>query len=136
MAYEPNNPESTRASDPTAGMEEKVLQSTSEAKARASELGRRASQKAEQVRTAAAGRLDSAASAVHERADNLPGGARVAGAAHGAADALHSSADYLREHDMGQMAEDLRDVVRNNPGVALLGAAALGFLVGRAMSRD
>ena len=136
MAYEPNNPESMRTSDPTAGVEEKVLESTAEAKARASELGRRASQKAEQVRNAAAGRLDSAASAMHERAENLPGGARVAGAAHGAANALHSSADYLREHDMGQMADDLREVVRNNPGVALLGAAALGFLVGRAMSRD
>jgi ElaB/YqjD/DUF883 family membrane-anchored ribosome-binding protein len=131
MAYEPHNPEATRASDPIAGAEEKV-----KAKARASEPGRRASQKAEHVRSAAAGRLDSAASAMHERADNLPGGARVAGAAHGAADALHSSADYLREHDMRQMADDLRDVVRNNPGVALLGAAALGFLVGRAMSRD
>jgi ElaB/YqjD/DUF883 family membrane-anchored ribosome-binding protein len=136
MAYEPNNPESMRTSDPTAGLEEKVLESTAEAKARASELGRRASQKAEQVRNAAAGRLDSAASAMHERAENLPGGRRVAGAAHGAADALHSSADYLREHDMGQMADDLREVVRNHPGVALLGAAALGFLVGRAMSRD
>ncbi len=110
MAYEPNNPESTRPPNPTAGVEEKVLQSTAEAQARASELGR--------------------------RADNLPGGARVAGAAHGAADALHSGADYLREHDMRQMVDDLREVVRNNPGVALLGAAALGFLVGRAVSRD
>ena len=136
MAYEPNTPESTRPPDPTAGIEEKVLQSTAEAQARASELGRRASQKTEQVRNAAAGRLDSAASAMHERADNLPGGARVAGAAHGAADALHSGADYLREHDMRQMADDLREVVRNNPGAALLGAAALGFLVGRAVSRD
>jgi len=135
MAYEPNNPDATRASDPSAGMEEKVMQSSAEVKARASDLGRRASQKADQVRTAAAGRLDSAASAVHERADNLLG-PRVAGAAHGAADALQSSADYLREHDLGQMADDVRDLVRNNPGVALLGAAALGFLVGRALSRD
>jgi len=28
------------------------------------------------------------------------------------------------------------DVIRRNPGLALLGAAALGFLLGRALSRD
>jgi hypothetical protein len=34
------------------------------------------------------------------------------------------------------MMGDLMQLVRNNPGPALLGALALGFLVGRALSRD
>jgi len=127
MAYEPNNPESSRGAD---GVEDKVMQAGAEAKARAGELGRKASQRAEQVRTAAAGGLESAAQAVHERAD------RVAGAAHNAADAISSGADYLRSNDLRQMGDDLVGVIRNNPGPALLGALALGFLIGRAFARD
>jgi hypothetical protein len=34
------------------------------------------------------------------------------------------------------MMGDLKDVVRRNPGLALLGAAALGLILGRALSRD
>jgi len=34
------------------------------------------------------------------------------------------------------MMSDFVDVIRRNPGPALLGAAALGFLLGRALSRD
>jgi hypothetical protein len=33
------------------------------------------------------------------------------------------------------MIDDVMQLVKNNPGPALLGAAALGFLVGRALSR-
>jgi hypothetical protein len=34
------------------------------------------------------------------------------------------------------MMEDLKQLVRNNPGPALLGALALGFVVGRVFSRN
>ena len=34
------------------------------------------------------------------------------------------------------MVEDVETVVKNNPGPALLVAAAFGFLLGRAMARD
>jgi len=121
MAYETNQPESTRSGEPPL---------VGEAKARAADLGRRASNMAEQARTAAAGGLESAANAMHDRTD------RVAGAAHNAADALSSGAEYLRANDLRQMADDIVAVIRNNPGTALLGAAALGFLIGRAVSRD
>jgi hypothetical protein len=99
-------------------------------------MSERVGARAEQARTTAAGGLDRAAGTLDEQAASLPGGARVASAAHSAANALSSSADYIREHDLGDMMEDLRDVVKNNPGPALLGAAALGFLIGRAFSRD
>jgi hypothetical protein len=34
------------------------------------------------------------------------------------------------------MLSDLMEVIRRNPGPSLIGAAALGFLLGRALSRD
>ena len=45
-----------------------------------------------------------------------------------------AGADYLRENSARDMVDDAMDVVKNNPGVALLGAVALGFLVGRVFS--
>jgi len=100
-----------------------------QAQGAAADLGRKAARRAEQVRGRAAEGLDSAAKSVHA------GGERVAHAAHSAADALSSSARYVRENDLRDMVDDMLDVVRDNPGPALLGAAALGFLIGRAISR-
>jgi cobalamin biosynthesis protein CobD/CbiB len=60
----------------------------------------------------------------------------VASAAHSAADAVTQGAEYLRANDVQTMKSDLMEVVRRNPGPALLGAAAVGFLLGRALSRD
>jgi len=49
---------------------------------------------------------------------------------------VHSGAEYLRAHDVETMMGDLMDTVRRNPGLALLGAAALGLVLGRALSRN
>jgi ElaB/YqjD/DUF883 family membrane-anchored ribosome-binding protein len=95
-----------------------------------------AAEKIDANRSSAASGLDSAASAIHEKADNLPGGETVKGAAHVAADALSTTADYVRENDVKSMLADAQKLVRNNPGPALLTAAVLGFLVARAISRD
>lgn len=100
-----------------------------QAQGAAADLARKATRRAEQVRGRAAQGLDSAAKSVHA------GGERVAHAAHSAGDALSTSARYVRENDLRDMVDDMLDVVRDNPGPALLGAAALGFLIGRAMSR-
>jgi len=84
---------------------------------------------AERLRSSAAHGLDSAADAVHA------GGERVASTAHRAGDALASGAEYVRDHDVRDMVDDLAQVVRNNPGPALLCAAALGFVLGRSVYR-
>jgi ElaB/YqjD/DUF883 family membrane-anchored ribosome-binding protein len=99
-------------------------------KAKAQDVGARAAQRADQARVGAASGLDSMASQLHEK------GERVASAAHSAADAVSHGAEYLRANDVQTMLSDLMDVVRRNPGPALVGAAALGFLLGRALSRD
>ena len=105
-------------------------------KGKAAEMGQRVADKIDENRGAAASRLESAADALHEKADTLPGGDKVAHAAHATADAVVSAADYVRENDVTAMLADVQRVVKNNPGVALLTAAAVGFLIARSFSRD
>src|ERR1700683_2386012 len=116
MVYETNSPGAN-------------LSAASEARSAAAELAHKASRKVDQVRATAADSLDTAASAVDK------GGERVASAAHGAAGAISSGAQCVRAHGARHMIDDLAQLVKNNPGPALLGAAALGFVLGRALSR-
>ena len=99
-------------------------------KAKVHDVGVKAAKRADRARVSAASGLDTVANTLHKRGDN------VASAAHHAADAVHSGAEYLRAHDVETMMGDLMDTVRRNPGLALLGAAALGLILGRALSRD
>ncbi|MEO8369076.1 MAG: hypothetical protein ABI806_07755 [Candidatus Solibacter sp.] len=99
-------------------------------------VGRAAAEKIDANLQSAASGLGNAASSLHENADSLPGGEKVSEMAHAAADKLGATADYVREHDVSGMAADLERLVRNNPAPALLSAAVIGFLVGRAMSND
>ena len=70
-----------------------------------------------------------------KRSGHLPGGEKIASVVHGAAGAVSTSAEYLRANDFKSMMEDARTLVRNNPGVALLSAAALGFIVAKTFSK-
>jgi ElaB/YqjD/DUF883 family membrane-anchored ribosome-binding protein len=90
----------------------------------------------DQSRSAAADGLDTAASALQDRADDLPGGETVRKVARATADRLSTSADYVRSHDAKRMMADVETFVKSNPGPALAVAAAFGFLLGRALSRD
>ena len=99
-------------------------------KSKVQDVGARAAQRADQARVGAAAGLESVASTLHERGD------RVASAAHSAADAVAYGAEYLRDNDVQTMMSDLMEVIRRNPGPSLIGAAALGFILGRALSRD
>ena len=101
-----------------------------------SDMAKTAADTIESGRLAAADRLKDAASVVRERSAELPGGERVRDLANAAADRLNTTADYMRTHDLNRMASDVEAVVKNNPGPALLVAAAFGFLLGRAMARD
>ena len=87
-------------------------------------------------RLTAADGLDTAASALHDTAADLPGGETVRNFARATADRLGRSADYVRSHDTKRMMTDVERLITNNPGPALAVAAAVGFLLGRALSRD
>jgi hypothetical protein len=90
----------------------------------------------DEKRSTAADGLDTAASALYDRADDLPGGETVRKVARATADRLSTGADYVRSHDAKRMMADGESFVKSNPGPALAVAAAFGFLLGRALSRD
>ena len=123
-------------SDSAEVMGERAANRVDEAKESLSEVARTTTDKINEGREMAADRLEGAASTVHERADQLPGGPKVKEFAHAAADRLSTTADYLRSRDATRMMADVESLVKNNPGPALVVAAAFGFLLGRALSRD
>jgi hypothetical protein len=109
----------------------------SQVKSSASDLGQAAAEEIDNRRRAAAAGIKSAAKSLHEKADDLPGGERVSDVAHGAADKLNSTANYIRRRNFTGMARDVRKVVKDNPVPALVGAAAFGYLLAKVFaSRD
>ena len=119
-----------------SGLGDKVSDAASQAKDKIADFGRTAADKIDQNRDTAAGGLESAAKTIHERAESLPGGEKVATLAHTTADKLNSTADYVRQHDVSGMMADVERLVKKNPAQSLLAAAVVGFLVGRAFSND
>lgn len=122
----PNGPAATMAG----------AESLSQASPTTSDLGKKTADIIDENRGAAARGIDSAASSLHAKADSLPGGEKVAGAAHTAADAMETAAGYVRDNDLKSMLTDVQKIVKSNPGPALLTAAALGFLLARTFSRN
>lgn len=105
-------------------------------KSKAAELGQAAAKRVDDTRDAAASGMDSAAASLHSHANDLPGGQRVTEIAHGAANKISATADYVRDHDLTAMFQEVKTLVKNNPAPALIGAAALGFLLAKAFSRN
>ena len=123
MAQEPTS--SGFASGTPSGFNERLSAAASEAKARAADT-------ADQARSTVAAGLSAAAGSIDDKAEK--GANRASRAAHRTANALSTSADYIRDNSVREMMDDAMDVVKNNPGAALVGAVAIGFLVGRAFS--
>lgn len=123
-------------SDRSSSITDEMSNRASEAKQKASDMARNAADAFDEGRSKAADKLDSAADTLKDKARNLPGGERVSEFAHAAADRIGKAADYVRENDVRRMVSDVESVVSKNPGPALLIAAAFGFLVGRAITRD
>ena len=48
-----------------------------------------------------------------------------------AAGAIENAANTIAEKDPDELIEDTRNFVRNSPGIALAGAAVVGFVVAR-----
>jgi len=112
-------------------IENRVSDITSKVKDEAGHIAETMSEKIGQQRKNAAETLGWAASAVHDTADNIPGGPKLASLTHNIADGMESTASYLRGHDFSQMSKDLMAVCRRYPTQSLVAALALGFLVGR-----
>lgn len=131
-----NIPTDDSIADKAASFGQELADRAGEAKGSMWDMARTATRKVDESRSMAADGLDSVASTVHERAADLPGGQRVKEFASAAADGLSTTADYVRSHDAKRMMADVETAVKNNPGPALLVAAAFGFVLGRALTRD
>ena len=127
----PNKTQS--AGNPTGGDLSDRLQN---ATASMSDVASDTARAIDESRSTAADGLDTAASALHDRAEDLPGGDTVRNFARATADRLGTTADYVRSHDAKRMIGDVETLVKSNPGPALAVAVAFGFLLGRALSRD
>jgi hypothetical protein len=89
-----------------------------------------------QARLATAQGLYAAADAARDCEDVLPGGKRVRRFTRATADGLESSARYLRRHDLSRIAGDLTTMVKRNPVPSIVAGAAIGFIVGRMLTRE
>lgn len=114
----------------------KLSETATQVKDKLTDFGRTATNKIDENRDAAASGLQKAASALHDRAENLPGVDTVSNLAHDAANKLTATADYVREHDANRMMADVENLVKKNPGPSLLAAVVVGFLAGRAFSNN
>jgi ElaB/YqjD/DUF883 family membrane-anchored ribosome-binding protein len=129
MSREGNIPydEGMGASEVSEGREREGM--SSKIKDKASQFGSTVSQTMDRQREYAAKGLDRAASSLHE------GVGSAAKAGHGLADGMSTTASYIRDHSFTDMSNDVMEVCRRHPLQAILSAAALGFLVGRALRR-
>ena len=101
----------------------------------ASRTASRAKEEAERLATdkkeAAAGRLGSYSSAIHETADSLEAkDPNLAWFSHQAADKLQGIADYMRSRDLGALRRDAEDIARRHPAAVYGGMFLAGLLIG------
>lgn len=118
------------AKDTGSKLKGKLSETSAKARDKAGELGRNVQSKIDESRAPAAEKLQNAASALHGKADQLPGGETVAGMAHKAADTMQATAEYVRGNKLQDMMADVEACVRKRPGQSLLVAGAVGFLIG------
>lgn len=123
-----------QVADEASTVSERLSNAATQLKDKVADLGRTAANTIDENRGATASGLEKAASAIHENARSLPGGEKVSGMAHEAANTLSSTAVYVREHDVNKMMASVEALVKNNPGPALIAAAVVGFLCARAFS--
>jgi len=108
---------------------------------KAKELGRDAVSAIDAQREPLANTMASTAESLHQGGEKVAQAGRDAGAtasrlAHGAADKLQASADFIRSHDLNDIVASVERYVRENPGKALLVAGFAGFLAARTLRTD
>ena len=116
------------------GVKAKLADATSHVKNTAADFGRSAVENLDRNMKSAAGALENTASAIRSKLS--PEGGRMTGAAHTAVEKLDATAQYLRTHNTQDLMTGLESWTGRNPGAALGGALAIGFLIGMSLNRD
>jgi ElaB/YqjD/DUF883 family membrane-anchored ribosome-binding protein len=121
--------------NPSNKVMDKVTDIAGRMKDQAGNAAEKVSEGFEKGRKTTADTLQKTASALRDKAEDLPGGEVAAGLVERVADTVESTGAYLREHDMSDMKADIERMVRRNPTQSLVIACVAGFLIGRAFRR-
>lgn len=117
------------------GMREKTQEMGEKAKGMGEKMKEKASNAIETGKEKVAGGVDRLGTRLGERARPLEeqGGlkGKVGGAVHGVGDALESSAEYLRTHEVSTIRDDLKSQIREHPLASVGIALGTGFVLGR-----
>jgi hypothetical protein len=125
--------QSNKSESVEGNLGDKIVDVTSRVKERAGQMADKVAETVDRQRDNAASGLNRAAFTLHEKAEE--GGATVAHLTHTIADGMESAARYVREADFDEIKENVLETCRKYPAQTLIGALAVGFLVGRAIRR-
>jgi hypothetical protein len=142
MANTSTGPKGNMKDRPEETTAQKAQELASDLAHKAQETASNVAGKAQNLAGAAADRADDAISAVGERMSGLASTIRQSGPREGVlgsatgtvADTLKSSGDYLREHGLGDMANDMTNLVKRYPVQSLLVGFGFGLLIGMTLS--
>jgi len=131
-----------KVAEAASGTAQQLKDTASSAGHKASDLASQAGQKAQDVASAAKGKADDAISGVGQKMTSLadtirqqaPHEGMLGTAATTVADNLRAGGQYLQQHHMDDLMNDLSSLMRNYPVQSVLVGFGLGFLVGNVFS--
>ena len=149
MANTGNNPStsnqggSQQAGQAAKDLKNRAQEAASNVARKAEEAGSSVAQRAQEFASGAAQRTQEAMSNVGEQISSFAGTIReraphegmLGTAASTVADSLEAGGQYLQEHDLSDLAQELNHVVRRYPWQSLLAGLGIGFLIGQTFSR-
>lgn len=132
-----------KAQDMASDLGHKAQDVASNVGHKAQDMASNVGHKAQDLAASARDRTDDAISTVGERMSSIAGTIRdkapregvLGSAASSVADKLQSGGDYLQQHGLGDMANDMTTLVKQHPMQALLAGFGVGFLLGMAWRR-
>ncbi len=120
------------AKEAASGMGQQARDVAHQAGSTAREYASKAGDRAEETLHSVGQGMSSLAGNIRQSA---PQGGMLGSAAGSVADQLEAGGRYLREHDFGDIGEDLSNVIRRYPVASLMCVFGIGFLLGGALRR-
>jgi hypothetical protein len=99
----------------------------------ATNVERKAEQAANALASKASAIGDKMSTVAGKIREKAPADGRLSSAAESVASGMERAGNYMREHDLRSVGNDLSDVIRRNPVPAALVGVGVGFILGRAL---
>lgn len=121
-----------RAQEAASGVAQKAQETGSNIAQRAQDFASGAAQKTQDAMSTVGEQISSFAGTIRER---VPHEGMLGTAASTVADSLEAGGQYLQEHDLNDLTQELNHLVRRYPWQSLLAGLGVGFLIGQTFSR-